>query len=331
MAYTIIIPIHNEESNIPDLLKGVEPYSSKHEIFIVDDGSIDGSFELLSNCPFIKLERIKQNSGKGTAIRRGLDDAAFDKVIIFDGDMELDPAEISKLMILDNNSGLVCVFGSRYLSGKLKRNNSFINKFVGKFNSFIFNILFSESLSDVHCGAKIISREVIKKINLTIKDFGFEIDLASQIAKNGFNIFEYGISYFSRSTKEGKKITWIDGFKAYYYLFKTRFIDNDISTKFSILFSTVYMIYIGSHFSKGTGSLLIILITFIIGLFIGLKRKIVSSSLIYLFCFVGSLFSKGNGRVYTVILGFFIGLYLSKEVARLIRKKTKNKFIHFFV
>ena len=89
--------------------------------------------------------------------------------------------------------------------------------------------------------------------------------------------------------------------------------------------------YIGSHFSKGTGSLLVILITLIIGLFIGLKRKIVSSSLIYLFCFVGSLFSKGNGRVYTVILGFFIGLYLSKEVARLIRKKTKNKFIHFFV
>ena len=108
MAYTIIIPIHNEESNIPDLLKGVEPYSSKHEIFIVDDGSIDGSFELLSNCPFIKLERIKQNSGKGTAIRRGLEKAAFDKVIIFDGDMELDPAEISRLMILDNNSELVC-------------------------------------------------------------------------------------------------------------------------------------------------------------------------------------------------------------------------------
>ena len=136
---------------------------------------------------------------------------------------------------------------------------------------------------------------------------------------------------FSRSTKEGKKITWVDGIKAYYYLFKTRFIDNDLSTQFSILFSAIYMMYIGSHFSKGTGSLLVILITFIIGLFIGLKRKIASSSLIYLFCFAGSLFSKGNGRIYTVILGFIIGIYFSKKVIKFIRKKTKNKFIHFFV
>ena len=89
--------------------------------------------------------------------------------------------------------------------------------------------------------------------------------------------------------------------------------------------------YVGSHFSMGKGNLLIILITFIIGLFIGLKRKVAPSSLIYLFCFIGSLFSKGNGKIYTVILGFIIGLYLSKKISALIRKKTTNKFIHFFV
>ena len=91
------------------------------------------------------------------------------------------------------------------------------------------------------------------------------------------------------------------------------------------------MMYIGSHFSMGAGKLLMILITFIIGLFIGLKRKAASSSLIYLFCYVGSLFSKGNGKIYTVVLGFIIGIYLSKKISALIGKTTKNKFIHFFV
>ena len=74
-----------------------------------------------------------------------------------------------------------------------------------------------------------------------------------------------------------------------------------------------------------------IFVTCIIGLFIGLKRKIASSSLIYLFCFIGSLFSKGNGKIYAVILAFIISLYLSKKIGKLIRKMTKNKFIHFFV
>jgi len=81
----------------------------------------------------------------------------------------------------------------------------------------------------------------------------------------------------------------------------------------------------------GTGNLLMILFTCIIGLFIGLRRKIASSSLIYLFCFFGSFFSKGNGTIYTVVLGFIIGLYLSKKISELIRKKTTNRFIHFFV
>ena len=81
----------------------------------------------------------------------------------------------------------------------------------------------------------------------------------------------------------------------------------------------------------GSGILLMILITCLIGLFIGLKRKAASSSLIYLFCFIGSLFSKGNGKIYTVVLGFIIGLYISKKVSALIEKTTTNRFIRFFV
>ena len=174
-------------------------------------------------------------------------------------------------------------------------------------------------------------KEVIKKINLSIKDFGFEIDLSSQIAKNNFDIFEYGISYFARSPEDGKKITWIDGIKTYYYLFKIRFVDNDLSTQVSILFSSAYMMYVGSHFGMGIGILFMILTTCIIGLYVGLRRKIASSFLVYLFCFIGSLFSKGNGKIYTVVLGFILGFYLSKKISALTQKTTTNRFIRFFV
>ena len=123
----------------------------------------------------------------------------------------------------------------------------------------------------------------------------------------------------------------VDGIKRYYYLFKTRFIDNELPTQYSIIFSVIYMIYIGSHFGMGLGNLLMIFFTFIIGLFIGLNRRIFSSSLIYLFCFIGSLFSKGNGKIYTVLVGFLLGIYLSSKLSKKINSITNNKFIKFFV
>ncbi len=340
MKLSIIIPVFNEVECIKKFTNNIKNtfINENVEYIFINDGSNDGSKEWLEE--YIKkqpkennkLVNLSKNTGKGNAIHEGIKISRGDHILFQDADLELDTKDsLEMYKIIINNKKIKCLFGSRYLTGKLKSNKNFINEFVVRINSLIFNVLYLQSISDVHCGTKIVSKDVLENIKLTIKDFGFEIDIASQIAKNNFEIFEYGISYFSRTIQEGKKITWIDGLKTYYYLFKTRFIDNDISTQFSILFSSIYMMYIGSHFSKGTGSLLVILMTLIIGLFIGLKRKIASSSFIYLFCFVGSLFSKGNGRIYTVILGFIIGLYLSKKVVKLVRKKTKNKFIHFFV
>jgi len=340
MKLSIIIPVFNEINCIEiftNNLKNVFINENVEYIFI-NDGSNDGSEKWLES--YIKKQpeennkfvNLTKNTGKGNALHEGLKICTGDHILFQDSDLELDTKDsLEMYQILKKDNSIKCVFGSRYLAGKLKSNKNYFNEFVGKINSLFFNILFFQSLSDVHCGVKIISREVIKKINLTIKDYGFEIDLASQIAKNNFDIFEYGVSYYARSFKEGKKITWIDGIKTYYYLFKTRFVDNELSIQVSILFSIAYMMYIGSHFSMGAGKLLMILITFIIGLFIGLKRKAASSSLIYLFCYVGSLFSKGNGKIYTVVLGFIIGIYLSKKISALIGKTTKNKFIHFFV
>ena len=340
MELSIIIPVFNEIRYIKEFVKDINNtfIDENVEYIFVNDGSNDGSGEWLENYlkknpkENNKFVNLTKNTGKGNALHEGIKISKGNFILFQDADLELDSKDsLEMYQIIKNDKKIKCVFGSRCLTGKLKSNKNFVNEFVVRINSFIFNILFSQSLSDVHCGAKIITREIAENINLTIKDFGFEIDLASQIAKKNIDIFEYGISYFSRSTQEGKKITWIDGVKTYYYLFKTRFIDNDLSIQFSILFSVIYMMYIGSHFSMGLGNLFMILMTCIIGLFIGLERRMASSSLIYLFCFIGSLFSKGNGKIYTVILGFIIGLYLSKKISELIRKKIKHKLINFFV
>ena len=340
MKLSIIIPVFNEVECIKKFTNNIKNtfINENVEYIFINDGSNDGSKEWLEE--YIKkqpkennkLVNLSKNTGKGNAIHEGIKISRGDHILFQDADLELDTKDsLEMYKIIINNKKIKCLFGSRYLTGKLKSNKNFINEFVVRINSLIFNVLYLQSISDVHCGTKIVSKDVLENIKLTIKDFGFEIDLASQIAKNNFDIFEYGVSYYARSFKEGKKITWIDGLKTYYYLFKTRFVDNDLSTQFSILFSSAYMMYIGSHFSMGLGNLLMILITCITGLFIGLKRKAASSSLIYLFCFIGSLFSKGNGKIYTVVLGFIIGLYLSKKISILIGKTTKNRFIRFFV
>ena len=165
--------------------------------------------------------------------------------------------------MITNNKDIKCIFGSRYLSGKLKKNNYFFNSLIGKLNSLIFNIFFSQSLSDVHCGLKILHRSVIEKIKLSVNDFGIEIDLASQIVRNNFFIYEFGVSYFFLDQKlKEKKITWVDGLKSFYYLIKVRFFDNSASTNLSIIYSSIYMAFVGSHFGMGLGNTLFIIIFF---------------------------------------------------------------------
>ena len=340
LKLSILVPVFNEIRYLETLTKKLkESFKTENvEYIFINDGSTDGSKEWLKRY-VDKLPKennilisFSKNKGKGKALHAGLKICKGDYILFQDSDLELDTNDsYSMYKIIKNDNNIDCVFGSRYLSGKLKRNKNFINELVGKINSLIFNLLFFQSISDLHCGLKIISKKVKNSIDLTIVDFGFEIDVATQIAKNKYDIFEYGISYFARTVAEGKKITWIDGLKSYFYLFKTRFIDNDISTQFSILFSVLYMIYIGSHFGMGSGKILMIFFTAITGLFIGLHRKIGISSIVYLFCYIGSLFSKGNGKIYTVLLGFIIGIYLSKKISKIINQKTNNKFINFFV
>ena len=327
---SIVIPVFNEINFINKLFEQIESYFNKEniEIIVVDDGSTDGSSNLLNELKkkkhykfLFKLIKLDINSGKGKAIQTGIKNSKGEYILLQDADLELDIKDAKEMFdMITKNKEIKCIFGSRYLSGKLKKNNYFFNNLVGKINSLIFNIFFSQSLSDVHCGLKILHRSVIEKIKLTVNDFGIEIDLASQIVRNNFFIYEFGVSYFFRSQAQGKKITWVDGLKSFYYLIKVRFFDNSASTNISILYSIIYMGYVGSYFGMGLGNTLFIIIFAVLGSILGIHFKILSSTVIFLLIYIGSLFGKGNGTTLSVALFFVLGIFIAR--------KTKKYFLN---
>ena len=334
---SIVIPVFNEINFLYKLFDQIKKFFNDKciEIIVVDDGSTDGSSNLLAELKakndynfLFNIIRLDNNAGKGKAIQTGIKKSKGEYILLQDADLELDCKDAKEMFdMISSNGDIKCIFGSRYISGKLKKNNYFFNNLVGKINSLIFNIFFSQSLSDIHCGLKILHRSVIDKINLSINDFGIEIDMASQIVRNNFYIYEYGVSYYFRSKSQGKKITWLDGLKSFYYLIKVRFIDNTTSTNISIIYSSFYMTFVGSHFGMGLGNTLFIIIFFILGLIIGINFKILSSSIIFLFIFFGSLFGQGNSTILAVIIFFIMGLL----VARKFKKYFKNSnFTNYF-
>ncbi len=319
---SIVIPVFNEINFLDKLFAQINHHFNKEniEIIIVDDGSTDGSSEKLKEIKarkdykyLYKHIKLDINSGKGKAIQTGIKNSEGEYILLQDADLELDTKDAKEMFdMITSNKEIKCIFGSRYLSGKLKKNNYFFNNLIGKINSLIFNIFFSQSLSDVHCGLKILHRSVIEKIKLSVNDFGIEIDLASQIVRNNFFIYEFGVSYYFRSKAQGKKITWVDGLKSFYYLIKVRFFDNSDSTNLSILYTSIYMAFVGSHFGMGLGNKLFIIFFFIFGSILGLQFKILSSTIIFLFIFIGSLFGQGNGTTVSVILFFLLGLFAAR-------------------
>ena len=335
---SIIIPVYNEENYLELLFKDLEKYFNYDdvEVIVVDDGSYDNSnniLEKLKNNSYnfkYQLIILNRNFGKGFAVREGAKNSTGKYLLLQDADLELDLKDSKEIYeIISNDEQIDCVFGSRYLSGKLKKHNYFINELIGKLNTFIFNLFFGQSLSDIHCGLKIFSRDVYNKINLSVNDFGLEIDLAAQIIKNNYYIYEVGVSYFSRTVKAGKKITWVDGLKSYYYLFKSRFLDNENSTLISIIISPIYMTYVGSYFGMGLGNTLFMITFFLIGLIIGLHTKIISSMSIFLFIYLGSLFGNGQGKVLSVLVFFIFVIYIVNKIRKEVKRNYAN-LTHLF-
>ena len=170
---SIIIPVYNEEKYLEPLFKDLEIYFNNNdvEVIVVNDGSNDDSNNILEKLKkkIYKFEyqliTLTHNFGKGYAVREGAKKSTGKYLLLQDADLELDIKDAKEIYeIISNDKEIDCIFGSRYLSGKLKKHNYFINEFIGTFNTLIFNLLFGQSLSDIHCGLKIFHRNVYNKI-----------------------------------------------------------------------------------------------------------------------------------------------------------------------
>ena len=207
-----------------------------------------------------ELIDLKKNYGKGYAVREGIKKVEGKHTIFIDSDLEYEPEDIFEMYnVVIKNKNIRVLHGSRNLGTKIQLRRYFLNAIAVKLNTFLFNFLFNQSLTDLHTGSKIVKNSLLDKINISTNGFGLEIVMSSEISKKNINIFEYGISYYERSFEQGKKITFFDGVKSYYFLFRERFLKNDFPTQVSILYSFLFMTYAGTYFGMGSGKILVIL------------------------------------------------------------------------
>ncbi len=336
---SIIVPIYNEINLIENFVKKLsQSFNNLNTKFIfIDDGSTDGSGNWLKenlknffNKNNFKLITLNKNYGKGYAVKQGIKEIEGLYTLFIDSDLEYQPQDLYEMYdVVLKNRDIKVLYGSRNLGAKTQLRRYFLNGIAVKFNTWIYNFLFKQSLTDLHTGSKIIDNKLLKELNISADGFGLEIVMSSEIAKKNINIFEYGISYYERSFDQGKKITIIDGFKSYYFLFRERFIQNDIQTQISLLYSFIFMGYVGTYFGLGLGKILVVIFFMLVGLLIALNRKIIPLSVVFFCIYVGSLFSKGNGKIYTIILFFFIGLYLSNKLIHRFNILKNNQILKF--
>jgi glycosyltransferase involved in cell wall biosynthesis len=220
MKLSVIIPTYNEAGTILELLKKVKQVPFDKEIIVVDDGSKDGTRDILhQNKEEMTLLFHETNRGKGAAIRTAIPYITGDIVIIQDSDLEYDPSEYPRLIapILEGKADVV--YGCRFFGGS--RRVLLFWHFVGnKVITTLSNVLTNLNLSDMETGYKVFRAEVLKKVKIESNRFGFEPEITAKIAKMGCRIYEIPISYWGRNYSEGKKISWKDGLTAIYWIFK---------------------------------------------------------------------------------------------------------------
>ena len=222
---SVIVPVYNEKKTIKTLLERVKAVALplEKEIIVVDDGSGDGSTEILKNVDGIRLIHHTKNKGKGAAVKTGLSHATGDIIIIQDGDLEYDPQDYKELIkpILENKAKVV--YGSRMLNKKNKNHSSTSFYLGGITLSFLTNILYSSHITDEPTCYKTFRADIIKTIALESDGFEFCPEVTAKILKKGIKIYEVPIAYNPRSVKDGKKLNWKDGWRAIFTLLKHRF------------------------------------------------------------------------------------------------------------
>jgi len=219
MKLSIIIPCYNENSTIEKIIDKINNQKNfNKEIIVIDDCSNDGTTKILNNLKdkISHLSINEKNYGKGFCIKKGIEMATGDIVLIQDADLEYDPNDYEKLVrpIIDDNADVV--YGSRFIGSDQKRVLFFWHSLGNKFLTLLSNIFTNLNLTDMECCYKTFRSEILKGINLKENRFGFEPEITAKISKKDIRVYEVGIKYFGRKYSEGKKITWKDGFRAIY-------------------------------------------------------------------------------------------------------------------
>jgi glycosyltransferase involved in cell wall biosynthesis len=228
MKLSVIIPVYNEKNTVNKLIQLVQDVEleMEKEIILIDDGSTDGTREILKNLKFpnVKVKLHEINQGKGAALRTGFSLATGDFVIIQDADLEYDPREYSKLLtpLLDGRAD--AVYGSRFLGGP-HRVHFFWHYIGNKMLTTFSNILSNLNLTDMETCYKVFRKEILDKITLKSKRFGIEPEITLKLARQKCRIYEVPISYSGRDYAEGKKIGWKDGVAAIFHLIRFKFFD----------------------------------------------------------------------------------------------------------
>ena len=226
---SVVMPVYNEKNTVLKIIDKVLKLDIVKELIVVDDYSTDGTRELLKSAKFdgrVKLLLHDKNMGKGAAIRTGFKNVSQDIAVIQDSDLEYDPNEFNDMIKPIAEGVADVVYGSRLSGGKPQRVHLFWHRVGNDFLTFLTNLLYNTTLSDMETCYKMFRKEVIADINIRSDDFSVEPELTAKILKNKkLRIYEMPISYYGRSYAEGKKVNWTHGFGALWALLKYRFVN----------------------------------------------------------------------------------------------------------
>jgi glycosyltransferase involved in cell wall biosynthesis len=227
LKLSVIIPCYNERATIEQVLAAVKAVNLAHEIIVVDDGSTDGTRDVLAHLPPDPQVRIiyhDRNQGKGAAVRTGFAAAKGDVFLIQDADLEYDPRDYPALLKPIQEKRAKVVYGSRFLGGP-RKTMFFWNMVANKLLTLLTNVLYNTILSDMETCYKVFCAEVVQGIRLRSRRFEFEPEITAKVLKRGYRIYEVPISYNGREWHEGKKIKWTDAPIAAWTLLRYRFTD----------------------------------------------------------------------------------------------------------